>query len=101
MSSLNYLNYYHTYQGLIKKIKIPNGKLLTVTHIGSVRLSTNITLKDVLYALSLCFNLIYISQLTADSSCIVSFHPKFCAIQDIKTRKIMEIGKLHVVLVED
>ena len=59
-------------------IELPNGNLVPVTHISTVKLSSSLILTDVLCVQSFHFNLIYVSKLVHSSACcliIVSFRP--------------------------
>ena len=61
-------------------VGLPNGESVVATQFGSVRLSNNITLKNVLYVPKLNCNLLSVSQLTDDLHCIVQFNSYMCAI---------------------
>ncbi|WKA11474.1 hypothetical protein VitviT2T_028969 [Vitis vinifera] len=72
-------------------VGLPNGESVVATQSGSVRLSNNITLQNVLYVLKLNCNLLSVSQLTDDLHCIVQFNSYMCAIQD-HTRELIGTG---------
>ena len=72
-------------------VGLPNGESVVATQSGSVRLSNNITLKNVLYVPKLNCNLLSVSQLTDDLHCIVQFNSYMCAIQD-HTRELIGTG---------
>lgn len=61
---------------------LPNGKQTATTKEGTVMLSDELKLANVLYVPSLQCNLISVSQLVDESNCVVQFTNKFCAIQD-------------------
>jgi hypothetical protein len=44
------------------KLKLPNGKFALVTHIGTVKISTHLTLTNVLYVPSFSFNLLRLAS---------------------------------------
>ncbi|RVW61843.1 hypothetical protein CK203_064367 [Vitis vinifera] len=72
-------------------VGLPNGESVVATQSGFVRLSNNITLKNVLYVPKLNCNLLSVSQLTDDLHCIVQFNSYMCAIQD-HTRELIGTG---------
>ncbi|XP_021734823.1 uncharacterized protein LOC110701484 [Chenopodium quinoa] len=63
-------------------VGLPNGKTVNATKEGSVRLSSKIVLKHVLFVLDLRCNLISVSQLIDDAHCTVQFNSNMCALQD-------------------
>jgi hypothetical protein len=59
------LSFFTTIIATISKfVKLPNGQLALVTHIGTVRISASLILTDVLCVHSFSFNLISASKLT-------------------------------------
>lgn len=62
-------------------ISLPNCHILKISNIGSVILSANITLHDVLYVPMFKFNLISITNLTKQLQCKVNFTFKACYLQ--------------------
>lgn len=48
-------------------IRLPNGQLVSISHKGTVRLTAELVLQDVLYVPTFKFNLISTSKLTNDS----------------------------------
>ncbi|RVW97398.1 Retrovirus-related Pol polyprotein from transposon TNT 1-94 [Vitis vinifera] len=72
-------------------VGLPNGESVVATQSGSVRLSNNITLKNVLYVPKLNCNLLSVSQLIDDLHCIVQFNSYMCAIKD-HTRELIGTG---------
>lgn len=61
-------------------IKLPTGETTAVTYSGSVFISLNLKLNNVLNVPKIKFNLlyIYISKFTIRNNCFVSFYPYFC-----------------------
>ena len=59
-----------------------NGKSVIATKEGSVHLTNNLILKNVLFVPELCCNLILVSQLIDDLHCTVQFTSHSCVIQD-------------------
>lgn len=60
---------------------LPNGEQAMVTHIGTVKVSTTLTLTNVLCVPSFSFNLISVSQLTKAYFCCLIFLGNCCFIQ--------------------
>jgi len=59
------LSFFTTITATISKfVKLPNGQLVSVTHVGTVRISSSLILTDVLCVHSFSFNLISASKLT-------------------------------------
>ena len=63
-----------------KIVKLPNGSLANVTHVGQVVFSPNLVLDNVLYLPIFHLNLISISKLTSYFFCITMFHTHFYVI---------------------
>lgn len=59
-------------------VKLPNGDMAKVTHIGTVKLSSTLTLENVLCIPTFFFNLVSISKLTQSPSCCCIFLSHFC-----------------------
>ncbi|XP_019164275.1 PREDICTED: uncharacterized protein LOC109160431 [Ipomoea nil] len=62
-------------------VKLPNGNVVGVTHIGQIKLSNHIALKNVLYIPSFTFNIIYVSRLAKHFGFKVVLDADSCAIQ--------------------
>lgn len=73
-------------------ISTANGSTSPITCVGSVILSENITLDNVIVVPSLECNLLSVSQITSFLACTVTFWPSYCVFQDIVTRKILGYG---------
>lgn len=61
---------------------------------GTVKPKSSITLLSVLSLPKLAFNLIYVSKITRDLNCYISFFPNYCLFRDLTTNQV--IGKGHV-----
>lgn len=74
-------------------ITVPDGRKVPVTHIGYVKLTTNIILRDVLYVPDFHFNLISIPKLCTDMSCYVTFTSDLCIIHEPSLKREIVLGK--------
>jgi hypothetical protein len=74
-------------------VKLPNGKLALVTHIGTVKLSNTLILTDVLYVPSFSCNLISASKLPRNIRCCFIFITGFYFIQSLAPWKMIGLGK--------
>ena len=63
-------------------VGLPNGKSLTATKQGSIKLAPKLILHNVLFVPELNCNLISVSQLIDDMQCTVQFTSSSCTIQD-------------------
>ena len=63
-------------------VKLPNGDMAKVTHIGTIKLTPTLTLKNVLCIPSFSFNLVSISKLTQSPSCCYIFLSHYGFIQE-------------------
>ncbi|XP_042988825.1 uncharacterized protein LOC122316364 [Carya illinoinensis] len=66
-------------------VKLPNGTCMPVTHLGTVRLTNNIILSNVLCMPSFSFNLISVKRLTENLTTCLFFLSNTCFIQDLPT----------------
>ena len=64
-------------------VKLPNNDSATITHVGTVQLSAQFTLHNVLCVPSFTFNLLSVSQLTKQPPFCLVFLSQFCFIQDL------------------
>jgi hypothetical protein len=88
------LSFFTTITATISKfVKLPNGQLVSVTHVGTVRISSSLILTDVLCVPSFSFNLISASKLTKFFSCCLTFLADFCFIQNLLTWKMIGVGR--------
>ena len=60
---------------------------------GDVKLCSDIVLRNVLCGPDLQCNLIFITQLTDDMSCVLLFTKTFCVIQDLHLRTLIGVGE--------
>ena len=74
-------------------VRLPNGDMAKVTHIGTVQLSSILILHNVLCIPSFSFNLISISKLTQHPSCCCIFLSQYCFIQDLQLWKMIGLGR--------
>ena len=65
-------------------VKLPNGDVAKVTHIGTVQFSSTLILENVLCIPTFSFNLIFISKLTQSPTCCCIFLSHYCFIQDLQ-----------------
>ena len=61
-------------------VELPNGEATVVTHIGTIQLSSHITLTNVLCVPLFTFNLLSVSALTKSQPFCLVFLSKFCII---------------------
>jgi hypothetical protein len=64
-------------------VKLPNGDLVAVTHIGTIKISKHLILTDVLCVPSFSFNLISASKLIKHLTCCIIFIANHCFIQNL------------------
>ena len=76
-------------------VELPNGEAALVTHIGTIQLSSHITLKNVLFVPSFTFNLLSVSALTKSQSVCLVFLSQFCFMQDLTCWSMIGMGKMH------
>ncbi|KAL6126662.1 hypothetical protein ACLB2K_074708 [Fragaria x ananassa] len=75
-----------------KQVRLPNGVLLPVTHIGTVRFTDEFVLHNVLCVPQFFLNLISVSKLALDTLCATVFIRTICFIQDLQTGKMIGTG---------
>lgn len=74
-------------------VGLPNGEQTRINSIGSIQLSSDLSLDGVLHVPNFRVNLISVSKLTRALRCIVIFYPNFCVVQDVDTRRMIGLGK--------
>ena len=74
-------------------VRLPNGDMAKVTHIGTMQLSPTLTLENVLCIPTFSFNLISINKLTQHPSCCCIFLSQYCFIQDLQLWKMIGLGR--------
>ncbi|GJZ02653.1 putative RNA-directed DNA polymerase [Tanacetum coccineum] len=70
----------------------PNGTMAKIITIGSLRLTENVVLFDVLVIPKYTVNLLSVNKMIKDSKYFMSFDKSECYIQDLKLEKIMGTG---------
>lgn len=86
-------SFYSVTDSHIPYVSLPNGLTASIHKVGNVRLSSLITLKDVLYVPSFKYNLISISALTQQTSSVLIFSNETCVIQDVNKRNQIGMGR--------
>ena len=76
-------------------VQLPNGEKVTVTHIGTIQVTSTLLLENVLCVPTFTFNLISVSKLTKSPSCCLVFLFHYCFIHDLTCWKMIGVGKLH------
>ena len=76
-------------------VALPNGETATVTHIGSITLSSTLILHNVLCVHSFSFNLLSVSKHTKSCSCCLVFLSNFYFIQDLLCWRTTGVGEVH------
>ena len=74
-------------------VQFPNRESAQVTHIGTVVLSSSLTLTNVLCVPLFSFNLSSVSTLTLSQPYCLVFLSTYCFIQDLLTWKMIGVGK--------
>lgn len=64
-------------------MRLPDKNLVQVTRVGTVQLSPDLTLYDVIYVPKFAYNLISTSKLTAKSSCYLAMFSDHFVIQPL------------------
>ncbi|XP_019155956.1 PREDICTED: uncharacterized protein LOC109152764 [Ipomoea nil] len=79
--SLEFFDEYSAVQGTV--VNLPNGETVKVSHIGNIKLSENLWLKNVLCIPSFTFNIVSASKLAKHSNCSLLVMANECLIQDV------------------
>jgi hypothetical protein len=74
-------------------VKLPNGSVVPVTHIGTVFISDNLILTEVLCVPSFSFNLISASKIIKFLKACLIFLAGFCFIQNLCPWRTIGVGK--------
>ncbi|XP_021995106.1 uncharacterized protein LOC110892024 [Helianthus annuus] len=74
-------------------VRIPNGDSIPVKRKGSSTLPNGTEIRDVLYVPDFTCNLLSVSRLTRDLHCTLTFFPNFFVMQDLNSKKLIEMGK--------
>ena len=75
-----------------RNVKLPDGSLARVSHIGTVTFSPKFTLHNVLCVPLFYLNLISVSKIARDSYFITVFLKNFCVIQDLRSGRMIMTG---------
>ena len=74
-------------------VQLPNEKTASVTHIGTIVLSSSLTLNNVLCVPSFTFNLLSASTITNTQPCCLVFLSTFCFVQDLASWRTIGVGQ--------
>ena len=88
----SFVNYKRVF-GPNNYISTANGHKAEIKHIGEVKLTSNITLSNVLHVPEFHFNLISINKISSDLCCEISFSPTLCVIQGPSMSKPLLLGR--------
>lgn len=72
-----------------------NGDQTHIKSIGSLQITPNIKLSEVLKVPQVRVNLLLVRNMTQRLQCTVTFFPNLCVVQDAATRKAIGLGKQH------
>ncbi|KAK9733756.1 hypothetical protein RND81_04G090200 [Saponaria officinalis] len=73
-------------------ISLPNGQFITINYVGTVPITSEISLQNVLFVPSFKYNLLSIFKLAKQFDSIISFTPNFCFMQGSSTKKPLILG---------
>ncbi|EOY25713.1 Uncharacterized protein TCM_027093 [Theobroma cacao] len=74
-------------------VQLPNNKRAIVTHVGVVKLTSLLTLKNVFCVPSFRFNLVSVGQLTRTKNTSVLFIDKYCVVQDTHSWTVIGVAR--------
>ncbi|PNY13552.1 hypothetical protein L195_g010209 [Trifolium pratense] len=74
-------------------VKLPNWSIVSTNIIGNINITSQLTLKNVLYMPHFSFNLIPVSRVTSDLDCVFAFTDTLCFIQN-SMQKMIGSGRL-------
>lgn len=72
-----------------KKIKVADGSFSAIAGIGSIPLSSSLTLHNVLHVPNLSCNLLSVSKITHDLNCRAIFDSSNCKFQELNSRRMI------------
>ncbi|KAL2236391.1 UNVERIFIED_CONTAM: Retrovirus-related Pol polyprotein from transposon RE1 [Sesamum indicum] len=78
-----------------KRIHLPDNSITLATQCGDIQLCPKFILTNVLLVPSFTHNLLSVSQLCSSLNLSFSFHNSFCVLQDLKSDRVLAIGKQH------
>ena len=76
-----------------KKVKLVDGSLSAIAKMGTIKLTSLITLHDVLHVPNLSCNLLSISKFTSDHQCRANFYSSYCEFQKLTTGRMIGNAK--------
>jgi GAG-pre-integrase domain/Integrase core domain len=76
-----------------EKVQTTDGTFCSIAGIGNITCTPNIQLSSVLHVPNFTNNLMFVSQLVDDLNCIVSLSPSDVVVHELKTSKVIGIGK--------
>lgn len=77
-----------------RKVHLPNGKTVDVSHVGHCDIMDGNSIKNVLYILDIKYNVLSVSRLAPkELNCSVKFFPDFCIFQDLLSGKVLDIDE--------
>lgn len=74
-------------------VELPNEETTKVTCIGTITLSSSLTLINVLFVPSFTYNLLYVSTITQSQPYCLVFLSAYCFIQDLTSWRRIGVGK--------
>ena len=74
-------------------VELPNGETALVTHIGTIVLSSSLTLNNVFCVPSFTFNLLSVSTITKTQPCCLVFLSTLCFVQDLASWRTIGVGQ--------
>jgi len=89
------LSLFQSYIKVSTSVKLPDNKLVSVHHIGSICLPPGLVIQNVLHVPSFQFNLLSISKLSKDTNSWITFTPTSFFLQDQRTKRITVMGEQH------
>ncbi|KAG8491907.1 hypothetical protein CXB51_015260 [Gossypium anomalum] len=79
-------------------VSMGNGASVSIANIGSSSMQAGsrlLQLKNILHVPNVCKNLLSVGQFAKDNVVYFEFHPLFCFVKDIQTRKTLLVGRMH------
>ncbi|XP_019170537.1 PREDICTED: uncharacterized protein LOC109166102 [Ipomoea nil] len=76
-------------------VTIPNGDKVAVRSIGGTKLPNGMQINRVLNIPDFKCNLVSVGRLTKDFDCALTFFSDFCIMQDLPSRKLIGVGRMH------
>ena len=74
-------------------VELPNGETASVTHIGTIVLSSSLTLNNVLCVPPFTFNLLSVSTITKTQPCCLVFLSTLFFVQDFASWRTIRVGQ--------